>query len=758
VLVGEAGGRRAAAALIALVCALAAPTAACADEFTVDSTADEPAVAGVCASAAGDCTLRAAIEVANDSEGSDTISFAEEIFDGQAAGTVALDSSLEILGGLRIDGLCSTAAEVIRPCVGIDGPGPGDPALFVHNAEEVEVEGVAVTGAETGIRVEGSRRFRVRGSWLGVRLDGSLAGNGTGIFLDPESNGSRIGGEGPEARNVFAGNVGDGLDVFGTSNVRVLGNYFGVLPDGSTAATNGKDVEVTSDAGGGVAATGNSIGTRVSRKAVDTPECDGGCNVISGSASNGVDLEGDGGDEGPAVTTTVAGNYIGLDAGGSASVPNAGVGVEVGMAPQTIVGGPNAGEANYLSGGTVGIDTGPAATDLVVRGNLIGIATTGIGRPAPPAAGIVVNSEGVAIPALEALVADNEIAMEGGVAIAQQGLGAWIFGNEIVGGETGISVSGYTEEHGNLIEGNSVTGTSGNGILVENEMNEIRGNEIMGAGAAGIRTSGPVPAQRAENLIGGDAAADENLISGSAGAAIEIVDIEASRSEVARNRGAANGGPFIDLVALDPATEPKGPGEGIKPPAFSVLTPIGAAGSDAVPGADVRVFRKAGPAPGELESFLGETKVDPEGNWSLDYGASLPAGTIVAATQTSEGATSELAIATTPVEAQSLAACVLPGGCGGAAPPAPPAKPRTKIFKGSKGKRLTGTTAVFRFTSSAPGSSFRCKLDRAAFERCRSPQVYQGLKPGRHRFQVRAVNSAGVADPTPVKLKFTVLG
>ena len=69
--------------------------------------------------------------------------------------------------------------------------------------------------------------------------------------------------------------------------------------------------------------------------------------------------------------------------------------------------------------------------------------------------------------------------MEGGVAIAQQGFGARIVGNEIIGAETGIKTFESTAEHGNLIEGNSIEGPEANGILVENDLNEIVGNESL---------------------------------------------------------------------------------------------------------------------------------------------------------------------------------------------------------------------------------------------------------------------------------------
>ena len=104
------------------------------------------------------------------------------------------------------------------------------------------------------------------------------------------SAGKANSGKGTEG-NVFAGNAADGLDVHGGNDVKVFGNYFGVEPDGITPSPNGgDDIEVVSTEGDEV--SGTEIGTRVSAARAASPRCDGGCNVISGAASNGVDLRG----------------------------------------------------------------------------------------------------------------------------------------------------------------------------------------------------------------------------------------------------------------------------------------------------------------------------------------------------------------------------------------------------------------------------------------------------------------------------------
>ena len=45
------------------------------------------------------------------------------------------------------------------------------------------------------------------------------------------------------------------------------------------------------------------------------------------------------------------------------------------------------------------------------------------------------------------------------------------------------------------------------------------------------------------------------------------------------------------------------------------------------------------------------------------------------------------------------------------------------------------------------------QLDKRKFAACRSPKTYKHLKPGKHRFRVRAVDGAGT-DPTPATRKF----
>lgn len=57
---------------------------------------------------------------------------------------------------------------------------------------------------------------------------------------------------------------------------------------------------------------------------------------------------------------------------------------------------------------------------------------------------------------------------------------------------------------------------------------------------------------------------------------------------------------------------------------------------------------------------------------------------------------------------------------------------------------------------SEPGAILECKLDAAAFTACVSPKSYTNLTNGSHTFQVRAIDTAGNADPTPATHTWTV--
>jgi hypothetical protein len=85
-------------------------------------------------------------------------------------------------------------------------------------------------------------------------------------------------------------------------------------------------------------------------------------------------------------------------------------------------------------------------------------------------------------------------------------------------------------------------------------------------------------------------------------------------------------------------------------------------------------------------------------------------------------------------------------------------RPQTRITAGPSNRVTVAAGARVRiaFAASVRGARFECSLDGRRFRACRSPVVYRGLKAGRHRFAVRAIDARGRADRTPARRAFTV--
>lgn len=747
--------RRVTLTLLAALFALALPASASAAEYVVNTTADEAKKAECEAHIAG-CTLRGAIEAANGTAGvADEIKFAANPFNGENGDTISTGTAMptitdqvKILGGR-----CDTSAGVKGPCAGVIKAGIG--FLLQVEDDDVEIQGLAVNGGLIGINViNASEHFVAKGNWIGFDLTGLPSGNATGIFIDPGSDGAVIGGTAEADRNVIGGNAGIGLDLEGASDATIQGNYFGVRPNGTTAAANPTNIEITdSTASGGFPAEDNEVGNTIEGAALTSNACDGGCNVISGAQSTGLELNGSGLAEEPASgPTTVHGNLVGLSAPGTGLVANGGAGIYVGGADHATVGGAADGDRNFIAGGEEGIVSGSGGNDFLALKNSVGFNSDGSAATPPSSFGIFALALSVTE---EPEIDTNDVRMAGGVGIKTSFLNGRIIDNDVEGGTTGILV-GFGDG-GGLVASNTVESTAATGILVESSDNEVRANTVLGSGAAGIAVKPPngVTATTG-NLIGGDEGEYENTIEGSTGPAIEIVEEAGepgSWTEIARNHGSGNGGLFIDLKT--------GANEAIVSPAFASALKTSAEGAAAEPGATIRVFRKASGAAGELQSFLGETVADGSGNWKVTY-PSVPGGTIVAATQTKEtGATSELSTATVPADPKDPCKDALPPAqCAAPTPPQPGptsdiTAPTAKITKGPKAKS-TSTTAKFKFNSNEAGSSFECKLDKGKFKKCKSPKTYKKLKVGKHIFKVRAIDKAGNVGK-PAKKKFTVL-
>jgi CSLREA domain-containing protein len=753
--------------LLGCACLLAVPAAASAQTFQVNSradSADDLPGDGTCASPSPNCTLRAAIEESNATIGPDRIVFSP-LFSGLALPIQLSEPLPAITGPTSVEGgECTTATGLPGPCVELRGDG------LVISADDSSVSGLAIGTSGIGIAVA-AEGFTATGNWLGVGLDGTAHPGSIGIALVPFADGARIGGTEASDRNVVVNQEGAAaLSIVGASSTEVLGNYFGVGPDGVTAAANQVDITVADHKSEPAAfAAYTTIGTTPQGAAAASAECDGGCNVISGAVT-GVQV----GDIGSAVApahgpTTVVGNYVGLDATGTVSVPNSQYGILNVGSFETTVGGPTAAAGNLIAGGENSgraIESGNAARRLTVTNNRIGLGSDGT-RIGPPNVGVNVDSRGLTSPADEAVIGDNTIAMgSGGDGVRLLGPGGFVFRNRISRGGVGVELIGDTSAFASQVTENVVLESSSVGIVAGNDDNRIVGNQITDSRygvAVSVEDAGQGETVEG-NVVGGESATEENVISGATNA-IVVVSPGSTHNEIGRNCGGGNKGKFIYLYELPGEGKPN---EGIDPPVVADASPTAISGT-ALPGAKVRVFRKDTDEEGEIAGFVGVAIADGTGAWTVTPSASLAGGTRLAATQTNtNGATSELASGSVPVPPQPP---VDPGPADGGkavdggkaddgrkaepAPPAPaPGAPTIRRLRFDPPKP-GADTVTFRFASAQPGAVFQCRLDKAKFSRCGSPKTYRHLKPGKHVFRVRAVGASGLAG-VAVKRDFSV--
>jgi len=323
----------------------------------------------------------------------------------------------------------------------------------------------------------------VEGNYIGLNAAGTttLPNAWEGIEIAGGARDNYIGGTSPSLRNIISGNGLQGVlisDASTTGNV-VEGNFIGLNPSGNAAMPNSVGVNIISNA------QGNLIGG----------VAPGAGNVISGNAFQGVSLQDPG-----TTGNLVQGNWIGINAAGTAAIPNLGAGVGIYAPVQSnIIGGTLPGMRNIISGnGEQGVAIGYAgATGNIVEGNYIGLNPSG-----------------------EAAIPNT-----------------WS-GVNIYGGAQGNLIGGTVPGAANLISGNSIqgisfqdSGTSGN--LVEG--NWI-GLDATGAAAIPNAASGVEIFSGAQaNIIGGTAPGAGNVISGNAGDGVLMDESGTSSNLVAGN-------------------------------------------------------------------------------------------------------------------------------------------------------------------------------------------------------------------------------
>ena len=427
---------------------------------------------------ATECTLRAAIEDANFAADADTITFNIPTTEpGYSATplsyTIAPGSGLPVISQTVVIDATTQPDYPGTPIVVVDGSSAGAVDGLSLSADFSEIRGFVVQNFnDDGIQVDGNDNT-VAGNYVGVDVTGlSLAGNDDGILVFGDRN--TVGGG-----NVVAGNADDGVSIDGGNDNTVLGNYVGVDAGGLNPIPNGGD---------GVAiqfgATGNTVGG-ASR------------NVISGNSTAGVRVQSAG-----TTGNFILANYIGVNATGSAAIPNGTHGIHVtDSATATTIGGGAAADRNLISGNTlagVALDTG--ATGTVILGNRIGTNSAGLVAIPNGAEGVFVDADNATIGGTR--VNDgNLISGNGTDGIRLERLDAVVQGNLIGTDVTGTAPLGNVDDGvdtgsgtagsliGGLAAGNTIAYNGGEGIAFRNILGlsgAVVSNSIFGNGGLGI--------------------------------------------------------------------------------------------------------------------------------------------------------------------------------------------------------------------------------------------------------------------------------
>ena len=261
------------------------------------------------------------------------------------AGTAAIGNQYE---GIAIFGSASSNV--------IGGTTTASPNIISGNVGS----GISISGV-------GTKTNKVQHNFIGTNLNGTAAfPNNAGVQIFGGATSNMIGGASASMRNVISGNnyQGVAISATGTKSNTVAGNFIGINNLGTAALPN--------------TAAGVSIFLGAQSNIIGGPTA-ASRNVISGNLNQGVTLS----DSGTKMNQIVS-NYIGLNAGGTAAIPNSWSGVDIFTgAASNVIG--NVSKGNVISGnGNYGIALSSSGTSLnTVRGNLIGLnaaATAGIGN------------------------------------------------------------------------------------------------------------------------------------------------------------------------------------------------------------------------------------------------------------------------------------------------------------------------------------------------------------------------------------------
>lgn len=286
---------------------------------------------------------------------------------GVRVGTGAYQTHVlnNIMSGNAMTGLylrTTTEAVVAGNLIGTDASGmlavPNNRGIFIEEGNNNRIGGQTAAerniisgNDDVGIDIKGTDSNRVEGNYIGLSADGNDLPNAShGVRLRDAGLDNIIGGTNEGSRNVIAANGGSGIMIQDPDvrDTRILNNYIGVRPDGSTAG-------------------GNDTGILIKQGARKTVIGQAGAgNTIGGSNFAGIELTGTGTD-----STTIHGNYIGVNENNEPLPNEKGIVLRNEVA-YSQVGSEVEGEGNVIAQNLQeGVRIVSGAADNNVRGNTI---------------------------------------------------------------------------------------------------------------------------------------------------------------------------------------------------------------------------------------------------------------------------------------------------------------------------------------------------------------------------------------------------
>lgn len=472
------------------------------------------------------CTLRAAIQNANDIPGHDVIEFASGITSIPVSGVLP-----DITDPLTIDGSTQGGFVELDGSNASGGSTIYDPIGFDILAGDSIVRGMVINRFITGIRLVNGGGNLVVDNRIGTDIFGTAdLGNVLGILILSDDNII-------DSNLVSANNIGidiSGSNAFGN---HLWNNLVGVDISGAVALGN-------SSAGVNIGdADGNFVGGALA----------GQGNVISGNDKEGIKMRAA---NATANGNVIQGNIIGLNQAGTAVVANGLAGIQINSTTNTVIGGGGVNAGNVISGnGSHGIAL-HSSTGAVVQGNRIGTDTSGMIALGNGDDGLNLASGNSHLIGGVAASEGNLISgnVDNGVDLGNQNvvlqhniIGLNATGTAVVGnGSHGIRLGGSS--HNNVIGGvgvgNVIAGNAGHGIYIQGAINNPTGNQVkgnfIGTNAAGTAVLGNLGdginhLEGDNNQFGGALAGEGNLVGGNGGSGIVIDGVNASGNSVLGN-------------------------------------------------------------------------------------------------------------------------------------------------------------------------------------------------------------------------------